>query len=352
VATGPTQHPRATPREVAPPQVRIAWVLLGVALALFAYVIAPVLLLVFAGVILAVALDGLAQLVARHTPLTRGWALLAISILIVALLAAFAWGMAPQVMAQFAELRETVIEIIEDAIDWLGNLGVTQMIDANAAGGDIVGATSTVMEVAARWGMSTLGAVASFFILLTIAGFIAADPGLYRGGLVRLLPQARRPLAEETLSSVAHALRWWFLSQIVSMLLLGVTVSLGLWVIGVELWLGLGVLTGLLTFVPYLGPLIAAIPILAIAFADSVQTGLIVGAFYLAVQNIESNIIVPWIQHKVVHLAPALAISAQVLLGLLFGLPGIMLAAPLTVVAMVMVQKLWLEATLGEETRA
>jgi predicted PurR-regulated permease PerM len=96
--------------------------------------------------------------------------------------------------------------------------------------------------------------------------------------------------------------------------------------------LGSGVLTALLTFVPYLGPLIAAIPILVIGFTESVQTGLIVTVFYFTVQNVEANIVVPWIQHKVVHLAPALAISAQILLGLLFGLPGFILAAPLTVV--------------------
>jgi predicted PurR-regulated permease PerM len=77
------------------------------------------------------------------------------------------------------------------------------------------------------------------------------------------------------------------------MALLAVTVSLGLWVIGVELWLSLGVLTGLLTFIPILGPLIAAVPILVVAFAEGAQTGLIVLAFYLVVQNVEGNVIVP-----------------------------------------------------------
>ena len=85
-----------------------------------------------------------------------------------------------------------------------------------------------------------------------------------------------------------------------------------------------------------------------IGFADSVERGLIVTVFYLTVQNIEANIVTPWIQHKVVHLAPVLAISAQVLLGLLLGLPGLILAAPLTVTGMVMVNKLWIETVLGD----
>jgi predicted PurR-regulated permease PerM len=164
------------------------------------------------------------------------------------------------------------------------------------------------------------------------------------------LPREHRPVLDDALSAVARALRWWFLSQLVSMLLLGVTVALGLWVIGVELWLGLGVLTALLTFVPYLGPLVAFLPIAMVAFAQGVETGLIVTVFYLAVQNVEGNVVVPWIQHKVVHLAPVLAISMQVLLGMVFGLAGFILAAPLTVVGMVLVQKLWVEAVIGEAT--
>ena len=353
MATQPAQNPKHDRREPPGPWLRVEWVLLGVALALFAYFVAPVLLLVFAGIALAVALDGLARLAAERTPLSRGWALLAISLLIIALLAAFVALIGAQVAGQFSEMRGALETFIEDALDWLEGYGLTpEMLNDDETGDDLAGAAGTAAGYVASWGMTTLGSIASFLVLLAVAGFAAADPALYRRGLVRLLPQRQRPRAEETLSAVARALRWWFLSQLASMLLLGVTVSLGLWVIGIDFWLGLGVLTALLTFVPYLGPLIAAIPIVVIGFADGVQTGLIVTVFYLVVQNVEANIIVPWIQHKVVHLAPALAISAQLLLGLLFGLPGFILAAPLTVVGMVLVQKLWIEAVLDEESDA
>jgi len=332
-------------------QSRVAWVLVAVALALLAYYVAPVLLMVFAAIALAVALDGLAELIAERTPLSRGWAVLLVTLLLIGMLVGFVMAIVPQVAAQIDEMLDAIEDVYEAATDWLSGLGVTpEMINEGANSEEILGATGTVMQHLAQWGMSTFGALASIAVILAVAGFLVADPALYRRGFVLLLPQTQRPLAEETLSAVARALRWWFLSQLISMLLLGVTVSLGLWVLGIELWLGLGVLTALLTFVPYLGPLIAAAPILAIGFTESVQTGLIVTAFYFTVQNVEANIVVPWIQHKVVHLAPALAISAQVLLGLLFGLPGFILAAPLTVVGMILVQKLWMEATLGEES--
>jgi predicted PurR-regulated permease PerM len=156
----------------------------------------------------------------------------------------------------------------------------------------------------------------------------------------------------ETLSATAHALRWWFLAQIVSMLALGVTVSIGLLIIGVDLWLSLGVLTALLTFIPVLGPIIAGVPILIVGFAEGLQTGMIVLVFYLVVQNLEGNFLVPMIHHRVVNLAPVLLISVQVLMSMVFGIIGLIMAAPLTLVAMVMIKKLYVEDMLGEPQRS
>ena len=138
-------------------------------------------------------------------------------------------------------------------------------------------------------------------------------------------------------------MRWWFLGQLVSMIVLGVTVSLGLMLLGVELWLSLGLLTGLFTFVPILGPIIAGAPILLVSFTESTDVGLSVLVFYLLVQNVEGNFLVPYIQHRAVHLPPALLLAAMVVLGALFGLPGFILAAPLTVVGLVLVKKIYLE---------
>jgi predicted PurR-regulated permease PerM len=170
--------------------------------------------------------------------------------------------------------------------------------------------------------MLVIGVLSSLVILLAIAIFGAANPDIYRRGLLTLLPPGRRERMTETLAATAHALRWWFLAQIVSMLVLGVTVAVGLMIIGVDLWLSLGVLTALLTFIPVLGPIIAGVPILIVGFAEGLQTGLIVLVFYLVVQNVEGNFLVPMIQHRVVNLAPVLLISVQVLMSTLFGLMG------------------------------
>jgi len=121
---------------------------------------------------------------------------------------------------------------------------------------------------------------------------------------------------------------------------LAVTVSLGLWGIGVELWLSLGVLTGVLAFIPIRGPVIAGAPILIVAFAEGTSTGLSVLVFHLIDQNPKGNLLVPYVQHRAGHLPPTLPVSTQILLGALLGALGFILAAPLAVVGMVLVQRL------------
>jgi predicted PurR-regulated permease PerM len=331
--------------------IRTDTILLAGGLLLLAWLIGDVLLLVFAAVLIAVGLDAAAVGLAQRTPLRRGWALVLVTIGIFALLAGVGALTMPQFIQQLGELRDSLVEFVDDASAYFG----TAAEEAEAILGDMdeeaqgmMGSAGDILAQAAAWGMTTLGALTSLILLAVLALFLAADPALYRDGLLRLVPPARRALVDDTLSAIAYALRWWFLGQLVSMLLLGVTVGLGLLILGIELWFALAVLTALLTFIPFLGPLIAAIPIIVVGFAAGVETGIIVAVGYLVIQNIEGNVLVPMIQHKAVNLAPALLISVQVLLSLAFGVVGLILAAPLTVVAMVAVKKLYIEATLGD----
>jgi predicted PurR-regulated permease PerM len=330
--------------------IRTEWVLFAAALAAAAWLLGNVLLMVFAGALIAVGLDGLASGLARRTPLSRGLALAAVGVLIFALLALFGALVAPQFAEQFRDLQDSLVDFVDAAERWFGGLGAPNMVeDLGDQMGEVAGSAGDVLSRVAAWGMSTLGALTSLIVILVIAFFAAADPQLYRRGFLRLVPPEKRPLMDETLAAIAYALRWWFLGQLVSMALLGATVSLGLLAVGVDLWLALGVLTALLTFIPFIGPLIAGVPIVIVGFTEGVEIGIIVAVGYLVIQNLEGNVIVPMIQHKAVNLAPALLISLQVLMSLVFGIPGLILAAPLTVVGMVLVKKLYLKGVLGDE---
>jgi predicted PurR-regulated permease PerM len=134
------------------------------------------------------------------------------------------------------------------------------------------------------------------------------------------------------------------------MMLVFVLTGLGLWAIGLPAALALALLAGLAEFVPLIGPVVAAIPALLIALAEGWQTALWTLLLYLAIQQVESNLIMPLVQHRVVSLPPAVALFAVVAFGLLFGSLGVLFATPLAVVIFVAVKKLWVRETLGEPT--
>ena len=336
------------------PEVSRRWlrtdnILLVSALAIFMWFTGDVLLLVFAGLLLAVGLDGLTSAVRKWLPLSQVWALSLVLVGILAFLAVIGLTVVPQFLGQFDQLWERLFAFAERAQATLRQYEwAEQLMPGGGGEGGASDAASAIAQQAASAMLAALGILSSLVILLAIAIFAAADPDLYRRGLLTLLPHARRERMRETLAATGHALRWWFLAQIISMLALGVTIAIGLLIIGVDLWLSLGVLTGLLTFIPFLGPIIAGIPIVIVGFSEGLQTGIIVLVFFLVVQNLEGNFLGPMIQHRVVNVAPVLLISVQVLMSALFGAMGLVMAAPLTLVAMIFVKKLYVEDMLGE----
>lgn len=331
-------------------RIRTDTILLTAGILLLGYFLGNVLLLVFAAIVLAVGLDGLARAIAKQTPLSREWAFAGIVFVLAAGLLSALGVSAARLVQQFQEVAETVAHTLGRIRTWLAEHGVSGVMgDMSNEDGSFAGSAGVLAGHVMNYGLTAVGAVASVIILVVLTLFLAANPRLYRGGLLRVVPPAHRGIVDNTLSALAHALRWWFLGQLVSMALLGMTVGLGLYVLGIELWFALAVMTALLTFVPFLGPIVAAVPIVAVAFNAGTQTGLIVLIGYLVIQNIEGNVIEPMIQQKAVNLPPALMIAVQVFFSIIFGFVGLMLAAPLTVVAMVSVQKLWVEHTLGEK---
>lgn len=235
--------------------LRTDTILLTAGLLLLGYLLGDLLLLVFAAVLLAVGLDGFARAVAGRLPVSRGWALVGVTIGITAIIVGSVGLSAAGLVQQLREVSERVIDFVEGAQAWLTEHGVLAMMeDMDDENGGLAEAAG---EMAGHV-MSAIGAVASLIILIILTLFLAAKPALYRRGAVTLVPPARRELVDNTLSALAHALRWWFLGQLVSMALLGVTVGLGLFLLGIDLWFALGVLTALLTFIPFIGPIIAA----------------------------------------------------------------------------------------------
>ena len=176
--------------------------------------------------------------------------------------------------------------------------------------------------------------------------YFSLDPGVYIRGVVALVPKARSAGFLEVMEETATTLRYWMLGQGTAMLAMAILTSLGLWLIGVPLAFLLGLITGLFNIVPYLRAILGAVPGGLIALTVSTETMLYAIIVYFIVHQLDGYIISPIVQKKAVRLPPALVLLAVVAAGMLFGLMGVFVATPLTVVAIVWIKFLYVQDTL------
>lgn len=141
---------------------------------------------------------------------------------------------------------------------------------------------------------------------------------------------------------------WWLIGRLLSMLIVGITVTISLWLLGIPLALTLGLLAALLDFIPNLGPTLATVPAVLLALMQSPTQAVYVLLIYIVIQQAESYLLTPIVQHRTVSLPPALTIIAQVILGVLFGVMGLILASPLAAVVLVLIKMLYVEDVLGD----
>jgi predicted PurR-regulated permease PerM len=213
---------------------------------------------------------------------------------------------------------------------------VIESFDSGSAiAGRVFGVATTAVDVGV-----------ALVVVLFIGLYTAADPGVYRRGALSLVPPARRPRIDACLANVAFVLRWWLVGRIISMTVIAAMTALGLWLLGVPLALALGLLSGVLSFVPYVGSVASALPPVLIALTASTPLALYVVALYLGVHLVEGYVLVPLTQRRMVHLPPALTLSAQAMLGALFGVVGLALATPLAAALVTAIRMLYVEDAL------
>jgi predicted PurR-regulated permease PerM len=195
---------------------------------------------------------------------------------------------------------------------------------------------------------STLAAVAGFLIIVFLSIYIAADPGLYHSGIMHLFPHRHRKRAGEVLSAMAEVLRRWLITQMIAMLVIGSVATITLLIIGVKAAFALGVLAGLFEFIPTAGPILSALPAVAMAFLDSPEKALSVALAYMLMQFLENHLLIPLLMKGGVDLPPVLTILAQALMALVFGFLGLMCAVPALAAIMVGVKMLYVHDVVGD----
>jgi predicted PurR-regulated permease PerM len=195
---------------------------------------------------------------------------------------------------------------------------------------------------------STITVAAGLFLILVLAIYVGADPGLYHAGLMRLFPRGARDRAGAVLTRIATVLRRWLVTQLVAMVVIGVVSTVTLLLLGVKAAVALGVIAGLLEFVPTVGPILAAVPAITMGFLDSPEKALTVGLAYLVIQQLEGHVLIPILMKEGMDLPPALTIVTQAVMALLFGFLGLMVAVPLLAVVIVPVKLLYMEGVVGD----
>lgn len=307
-----------------------------------------VLLLLFAAILVACFLRGLANFLSERTRMTAGWSLGIVVTLLLAATTATVWLLAPHVAAQTDDLSRGLTQSIQQLRTQLAQYEWGRRILAEVPGvaewaqrGNLFARVTGVFS-------STLGILANIVLVAFIGLYLAAAPGVYMRGLVRLFPKQRRDRMTEALEAVGTTLRRWLVGRAILMVSNGVLTGLGLWFLGIPLAITLGTLAGLLNFVPNIGPIIAGVPAVLIAWTLGPIPALYVLLLYIFLQSVDGYILTPLIQQRTVSLAPALTITAQLLFGVLAGTMGLLLATPLTAAAIVLIRKLYLEDVLGE----
>ena len=319
-----------------------------VVLLLFVWFARDVLLLVFAGVLLGVFLRRLATWVSDHTPLSPTWGLVVVTLVLVGSLVGAFVLRGPAIAEEARTLREQLPQAIEQLetrlarYDW-GRRAIEAAPSPEALLPDEPDAITRVTGVASR----TFSGLASLGIILFLGLVLAATPGVYRAGLLALVPESRVPRARAVLDRLYDTLWWWLVGRVASMSFIGVVTGIGLWLLGVPLAFVLGLLAALLSFIPNLGPVLAAIPAILLALVGGLEQAFWVTLLYVGVQIIESFVLDPFIDRKTVYLPPAFTIFAQLVLALVGGLLGVALATPLAAAVAVLVTMLYVQDVLG-----
>lgn len=314
-----------------------------VALAALAWVAVDVFVIAFGAIVMATVLRAMIEPLCRKTQWPERVCLIVTVLGLALLFGALFWLFGQQAANQFAEMKEQLPQALEKFQAWVsqsrwGKTALDSLKEMTQNG--------SPMETAGVAFSAALGGLGNLLLIVFAGIYFAADPELYRRGALRLFPTNRRAQVGRALDEAGSSLHKWLVAQIIVMAAVGVLTGGALAALGVPLWLSLGLIAGLLEFIPVIGPVVAAVPGVLLAFSKGPDTALYVLLVYIVVQQIESNLLTPLVQRRAVELPPVIALLSIVACGLVFGVLGVIFATPMAVVVMVLVKRLYIEDTL------
>lgn len=317
------------------------------ALAALLWFLRDVLLLLFGALILATILRTVALPIERRLKWSPRRAVLVVVLFTAVLSMAGSWLLGARLIEETGRLQER----LPDAL-----AAVTEWIEEQPGGPMVLEGLTDAQETDVPWASVasaarlTVGALGNIALIIIVGIYLAADPLLYRNGLLRLSPPAYRERFDAALQESGRALSKWLLGQGISMLFVGGATAAGLAVLGMPLALALGFIAGLLAFIPFFGPIFSGLLAILLAFVEGPTQALYVAGLCILIQQVEGNLLMPFVQRWASDLPPVLGIMAAVIFGVLFGVAGVIFATPLMVVVMVLVQRLYIAGLIDPQS--
>lgn len=318
-------------------EVKRAAIWLGMALLVVGIVIlAQPIMLIIGGLVFAVILDGGTRLLGRVLPIGRGWRLAIVTLAGFAFIGWTFFYAGTTLAGQAEQLRAVVTEQSERLTGYLRQSGLMPDGNLSQVGGQLLGGAGRLTTALS----TAVGAISSILMILVIGIFVAIEPKLYDRGVAWMLPTNSRHGFYELSNRVGFTLRRLMFGRIVGMVVEGVGTWLMLLAGGVPMAALLGLLTGLLAFIPNIGAIVSGVLMVAVGFSAGTDAGIWAIATYFIVQTVDGYLIVPYVARRTVDLAPALVLGAQLIFGALFGLMGLLLADPIVATVKVSLEDL------------
>lgn len=317
------------------------------AVAILLWHLRSLLLMLFGAVVVATVFRALADRIVKLTGWRDGLALaLAIGLTLGGLAGLIAL-FGQQIGLQLDTLRETLPAAWRSFEERVGDIGLGDQLRQIVEGvrqssGSFASLSSAILSVG--------NAIAEVLVVLFGGIFLALQPRFYRTGAIKLVPPRQRSVVAEAMDESEGALRLWLKGQLIAMVAVGTMTGVAMWALGLPSALVLGLLAGLLEFVPFIGPIVASVPAILLALAISPDLALAVALAYFAIQQFEGYLLTPLVQQYAVELPSVVLLFSLVGLGMLFGTLGVILAAPLTVVIYVLVKRLYVIEALHTPT--
>lgn len=325
---------------------RVLTVIGLVALALLLWQLRSIAMMAFGAVVVATLFRSLSGTIRKLTGLPDGLALLLAILIVVGVVGGGILMFGGQLLSQAESLAETIPQAWQSLRTRIEGFGLGVDLDQLLAQSQTGGLASSAGSFAVTVG----GGFADAFLILVAGIYLASQPRFYEAGVIKLIPEERREVVGNALAESGRALRLWLKAQLLTMAIIGLITGVGLWLIGVPSAFALGLLAGLLEFIPFVGPILSAIPAVLLALAIDPQLALWTVGLYVVIQQIEGYAVSPLIQQWAVDLPGAILLFSLLAFGSLFGALGVIFAAPLAVVCYVLVKRLYVREALATPT--